>query len=132
MDRRPVYSRRRAAPTPHGSAAASSEGQRTRRRGLAVGRTVPGPRPVYTGTPVHRRPAPAVQWRDQGSHRPRDNVQNSKKFLAFGYFRFIQPVASLPALGPWASPSRTGPLAKKYLPAFLTADLCEGNKIIGF
>jgi len=27
-------------------------------------------------------------------------------------------VASLPALGPWAPPSRTGPLARKYLPGF--------------
>jgi len=28
------------------------------------------------------------------------------------------PVASLPALRPWAPPSRTGPLARKYLPGF--------------
>jgi len=29
-----------------------------------------------------------------------------------------QAVASLPALGPWAPPSRKGPLARKYLPGF--------------
>jgi len=40
--------------------------------------------------------------------------------------------ASLPALGPWAPPSRTGPLARKYLPVSLTVDLYEGNRIISF
>ena len=30
----------------------------------------------------------------------------------------LDSVASLPALGPWAPPSRTGPLARKYLPGF--------------
>ena len=30
----------------------------------------------------------------------------------------LYPVPSLPALGPWAPPSRTGPLARNYLPGF--------------
>jgi len=39
-------------------------------------------------------------------------------------------VPSVPALGPWAPPSPTGPLVRKYLPGFPnTLDLCEGNKI---
>ena len=44
----------------------------------------------------------------------------------------VVAVASLPALGPLAPPSRTGPLARKYLPGFRysTVNLCEGNKII--
>jgi len=43
-----------------------------------------------------------------------------------------EAVASLPALGSWAPPSRTGPLTRKYLPVSLTVDLCESNKIISF
>jgi len=30
----------------------------------------------------------------------------------------VRPVPSLPAFGPWAPPSRTGPLARKCLPGF--------------
>ena len=37
-------------------------------------------------------------------------------------------IASLPALVPWAPPSRTGPLARKYLPGFPYS--WSGNKII--
>jgi len=34
-------------------------------------------------------------------------------------------------IGALGTPSRTGPLARKYLPGFpYTVDLCEGNKII--
>ena len=50
-----------------------------------------------------------------------------------------QPVASLPALGPWAPPSRApppqpsrGPSLESVYRVSLTADLCEGNKIISF
>jgi len=50
-----------------------------------------------------------------------------------------QPVASLPALGLWAPPSRApppqpsrGPSLESVYRVSLTADLCEGNKIISF
>ena len=43
----------------------------------------------------------------------------SVKFVHFFYLLLLLlAVASLPALGPWAPPSRTGPLARKYLPGF--------------
>jgi len=44
----------------------------------------------------------------------------------------VRSVASLPALGPWAPPSRTGPSLKSIYRVSLTVDLCEGNKIISF
>ena len=40
------------------------------------------------------------------------------------------PVASLPALGPWAPPAERGPSLESIYRVSLTADLCEGDKII--
>ena len=37
------------------------------------------------------------------------------------------PVPSLPALGPWAPPSRPGPLDRKFYRVSLTVDLCEAE-----
>jgi len=42
------------------------------------------------------------------------------------------PVASLPALGPWAPPAERGPSLESIYRVSLTVDLCEGNKIISF
>jgi len=39
-------------------------------------------------------------------------------------------VAPLPALGPWAPPSGTGPSLESIYRVSLTVDLCEGNNII--
>ena len=38
-----------------------------------------------------------------------------------------QPVASLPASGPWAPPNRTGPALESIYRVSLTVDLCRGN-----
>ena len=43
-----------------------------------------------------------------------------------------QAVASLPAMGPWASPAERGPSLDSIYRVSLTVDLCEGNKIISF
>ena len=43
-----------------------------------------------------------------------------------------QPVASLPALGPWAPPGEQGPSLESVYRVSLTVDLCKGNKIISF
>ena len=41
----------------------------------------------------------------------------------------LYPVASLPALGPWAPPAERGPSLESIYRASLTVYLCEGNKI---
>ena len=41
-------------------------------------------------------------------------------------------VASLPALGPWATAAERGPSLESIYRVSLTADLCEGNKVISF
>ena len=41
----------------------------------------------------------------------------------------LYPVASLPALGPWAPPAERGPSLESIYRASLTVDLCGGNKI---
>ena len=41
-----------------------------------------------------------------------------------------QPVASLPALGPWAPPAERGPSLESIFRVSVTVDLCECNKII--
>ena len=43
-----------------------------------------------------------------------------------------KPVASLPALGPWAPPAERGPSLESIYRISLTVDICEGNKIISF
>ena len=43
-----------------------------------------------------------------------------------------RPVASLPALGPWAPPAERNPSLESIYRVSLTVDLCEGNKIISF
>jgi len=43
-----------------------------------------------------------------------------------------QPVASLPALGPWAPPGEQSPSLESVYRVSLTVDLCKGNKIISF
>ena len=40
------------------------------------------------------------------------------------------PVASLPALGPWAPPAERGPSLESIYRVSLTVDVCECNKII--
>jgi len=42
------------------------------------------------------------------------------------------PVASLPALEPWAPPAERGPSLESIYRVSLIVDLCEGNKIISF
>ena len=42
------------------------------------------------------------------------------------------PVASLPAMGPWAPPAERGPSLESIYRVSLTVDLCEGNKIEDF
>ena len=43
-----------------------------------------------------------------------------------------RPVASLPALGPWAHPAERGSLLENIYRVSLTVDLCKGNEIITF
>ena len=44
----------------------------------------------------------------------------------------VDTVASLPALGPWAPAAERGPSLESIYRVSLTADLCEGNKVISF
>jgi len=44
----------------------------------------------------------------------------------------LPPVASLPALGPWAPPAERGPLLESIYRVSVTVGVCKGNKIFGF
>jgi len=55
----------------------------------------------------------AIRTRMFVTHRPTLTIRHT-----FDLSTSCRPVASLPALGPWAHPRRTGLFARKYLPGF--------------
>jgi len=75
--------------------------------------------------PVLKLPSP----RNPAVHFQQSIFQRSSRSLNVSLFRETTHDSyqcRIPALGPWALPSRTEPLARKYLPGFpYSNDLCE-------
>ena len=61
---------------------------------------------------------PSRKWLAKGNTEAHTQTDSPGSSPRSGAESDIYAVPSLPALGPWAPPSRTGPLARKYLPGF--------------